>query len=132
PEWNLVAFEEASELCAGGVVATAEDDCSDRHRRGCTGLQTSRPGYSAVRQEANSLRDLRRGGDEHLIVAQLDSEHARALRCAESARVEHSERDRHLGEDVTRSPLADHARHAVDEPEHLEATLEDAEERPLV
>jgi hypothetical protein len=46
--------------------------------------------------------------------------------------VEDSERDRHLPEDVTRLPLADHAPHAIDEPEHLEPTLEDAEQRPRI
>jgi hypothetical protein len=51
------------------------------------------------------------------VVVQVDPEHARLLRCAEPARLEHSERDRHLPEDVTGPPLPDHALHAVDEPE---------------
>ena len=63
---------------------------------------------------------------------QLDPEHARRLRRAEPARVEHPERDRHLPEDVAGLPLADHALHAVDAPDHLEPTLEDAEQRPRV
>ena len=46
--------------------------------------------------------------------------------------MEHAEGDRHLPEDVTGPPLADHALHAVDAPEHLEPTLEDAEQRPSV
>jgi hypothetical protein len=46
--------------------------------------------------------------------------------------VEHSERDRHLPEDITGLPLADHALHAVDEPKHLEPSLQDAEERPRI
>ena len=44
----------------------------------------------------------------------------------------HPERDRHLPEDVTGPPLADHALDAVDEPDHLDPTLEHAEQRPLV
>ena len=46
--------------------------------------------------------------------------------------MEHSERDRHLPEDVTGLPLADHALDAVDDPEHLEPALEDAEQRARV
>lgn len=71
-------------------------------------------------------------GATRSITMQLDPEHARRLRCAEPAGVEHSERDRHLPEDVTGPPLADHALHAVDAPDHLDPTLEDAEQRPLV
>ena len=44
----------------------------------------------------------------------------------------HSERDRHLPEDVTRLPLADHAFHAVDTPQHLDPTRQDAEQRPSI
>ncbi len=47
-------------------------------------------------------------------------------------RVEHSERDRHLPEDVTGTPLADHALHAIDKPVHLDPTLEDAEQCPRI
>ena len=67
-----------------------------------------------------------------MVVVQLDPEYARRLRGAEPAGVEHSERDRHLPEDVAGPPLADHALDSVDDPEHLEPTLEDAEQRPRV
>ena len=93
----------------------AEDDRPERGRCGRTGLQASWPPEPVVRQEAHPLPDLRRGGGERLVVVQLDPEHARRLRCAEPAGVEHSERDRHLPEDVTGLPLADHALHAVDD-----------------
>src|SRR5439155_17818838 len=66
------------------------------------------------------------------VVVQIDAEHARRLRCAEPARMEHSKRDRHLPEDVTGPPLADHAVDAVDESVHLDPTLEDAEQCPRV
>ncbi len=46
--------------------------------------------------------------------------------------MEHSERDRHLPEDITGLALADDALHAVDTPDHLEPTLEDAEQRSRV
>ena len=44
----------------------------------------------------------------------------------------HSERDRDLSEDVTGLPFADDALHAVDEPDRLDPTLQQAEQRPLV
>ena len=46
--------------------------------------------------------------------------------------MEHSERDGHLPEHVTGLPLADHALHAVDAPNHLEPTLEHAKQPPCV
>ena len=93
----------------------AEDDRPERGGCGRTGLQAFRPSEPVGREEADPLPDLRRGGGERLVVVQLDPEHARRLRGAEPARVEHSERDRHLPEDVTRLPLADHALDAVDD-----------------
>ena len=110
----------------------AEDDRPERGRRGRTSLQTLGPHEPVVRKQAHSLRDRRRGGGELLVVVYVDPEHARRLGCAEPAGIEDSERDRHLSEDVTRLPLADHALHAVDAPDHLDPTFEQAEQRPLV
>ena len=46
--------------------------------------------------------------------------------------MEHSERDRHLPEDVTRLPLTDHTLHAVDPPQHLEPPRQNTEQRPPI
>ena len=43
--------------------------------------------------------------------------------------MKHSERDRHLPEDVARRSLPDHALDAVDASDHLDPTLEEAEQR---
>ena len=110
----------------------AEDDRPERSGCRRTGLQALRPSEPVGREEGDLLSDLRRGGGECLVVVQLEPEHARGLRGAEPAGVQHSERDRHLPEDVTRLPLADHALDAVDDPEHVEPALEDAEQRPRV
>ena len=110
----------------------AEDERPDRRRvrmHAPAGLWPPEPVH---REAAHLLGDLRRGGDERVVVVQIEPEHARRLRCAEPARVKDSERDRHLPEDVAGHPLADHAVHAVDAPEHLDPTLEQAEQRPLV
>jgi hypothetical protein len=84
------------------------------------------------RQLAHPLPDLRRRCGERVVVVQLEPKHARCLRCTEPAGVQHAERDRHLPEDVAGHPLADQALHAVGEPEHLDPTLEEAEQRPRV
>ena len=95
-EPDLVAVEEAPQLRAGGVPALAEDDRPERGRCGRAGLQAFGPAEPVLRQETHPLPDLRRGGDERVVVVQIDPEHARRLRCAEPAGVEHPERDRHL------------------------------------
>ncbi len=131
-EPDLVAVEEAPQLRTGSVPPMAEDDRPKRGRGGRTSLQTLGAPQPVVREVAHPLRDHRCGGDEGLVIVQLDPEHACRLRCAEPAGVEHPERDRHLPEDVTGPPLADHALHAVDAPDHLEPTFEHAEQRPPV
>ena len=131
-EPDLVAVEEAPQLRAGGVPPMAEDDRPERRRCGRAACRPLRPADPVARQEAHPLPDLRRDGRDGVVVVRLDPEHARRLRCAEPAGVAHPERDRHLPEDVTGLPLADHALHAVDEHDHLDPTLEHAEQRPLV
>ena len=110
----------------------AKDDRSDRGGCGRSCLQTLGSTESVQRQQAHPFRNLGRSGSERVVVLQFDPKHARRLRCAESARVEHAEGDRHLPEDVTWPPFADHTFHAVDAPEHLEPTVEDAEQCPSV
>ena len=80
-------------------------------------------------QRPYPLRDSGRDGDQRLVVVQLDPKHARRLRGPEPAGVKHPKGDRHLPEDLTGPALADHALLAVDEPEHLDATLEHSEQR---
>ncbi len=110
----------------------AEDDRPEGGRRGRVGLEASRTYQPVVREETYALRNVRRGGCELLVVVQIDPEHTRRFHCAEAAGIEHSERDRHLAENVTRLPLTDDALHPVDAPDHLDPTFEEAEERPLV
>ena len=111
-EADLVAVEEAPELRAGGV-SMAEDDRPERGRCGRTSLQALRSTEPVGRQERDPLPDARRRCGKRLKVVELDPENARGLRRAEPARVEHSERDRHLPEDVAglaRRPHSPHLR----------------------
>ncbi len=62
----------------------------------------------------------------------LDPEDTRRLGCPESGGLAHSERDRELSDDLTGQPLADHALQAVDEPDHLDPTLDHAEQCLLI
>ena len=131
-EPDLVAVEEAPQLRAGGVQRwprTIALNGAGADARACRPLAP--PSRLFARRPTRSATSGATAASG-LVVVQLDPEDARRLRCAEPAGVEHSERDRHLPEDVAGLPLADHALHAVDEPDHLDPTLEDAEQRPLV
>ena len=66
-----------------------------------------------------------------MVVGSLDPHHARMLGRAKPDREHRPERDRHLAEDVSLGPLADDPLDPVDELDHLDATLDEAEERPL-
>ena len=84
------------------------------------------------REAADLLGDLRRGGDERVVVVQIEPEDARRLRCAEPTGVKDSERDRHLPEHVAGIPLSDHAVDAVGAPVHRDPALEQSEQCALV
>ena len=110
----------------------AEDDRPERGGCGRERLQTSRPADPVARQAPHLLRDLGCFGGDRVVVVRLDPDNPRRLRCPEPGGVGHSERDRHLPEDVAGPPLADHALHAVDELDRLDPTLEHGEQRALV
>ena len=103
-----------------------------RRRSGCTGLQAPGAPETVERREAYPVPDLRCGSGERPVIVQIDPEYARRLDRSKPGRVEHSERDRHLSEDVTGDSLADHALHAVGPPQHFDATRKNAEQGPLI
>jgi hypothetical protein len=83
--------------------------------------------------QATHLRaDVRRHGNDTVVVVRLDSYDARRLCSPKPDREECSERDRHLPEDVSWLALADDALDSIDKFDRLDATIEQAEERSLV
>ena len=133
PEPDLVSVEEAPQLGAGGVPPVADHGRPVGSRLGHHALEAARAGDAVVRQDAHPLgRPPARHRRDGVVVVRLDPEEARRLSRPEPGRMGHSERHRHLPEDVAGPPFADHALFAVDELHHLDPTLEHAEERPLV
>ena len=101
-------------------------------RLGDEALKAAWAADPVARQHAHLLPDVRRDGGDCVVVARLDPEDARRLRCPEPGREGRSERDRDLPEDVTRQAFPDDALDTVDEPDRLDATLDQSEERSLV
>ena len=101
-------------------------------RLGDEALEASRAGDPVACELPHACPHIRCDGGDGVVVVRLDLEDARRLRCPQPGGVAHSERDRHLPEDVTGPPLADHALNAVDDTDHLHPTLEHAEQSPLV
>ena len=102
-EADLVAVEEAPQLPPGRVPLVG------RGRSPCTGAGTdAAPGrpwgppsrFMARRPTWTPTSGA--GGDERVVVVQIDPEHSRRLGRAEPSDVEHPERDRHLREDARR------------------------------
>ncbi len=131
-EPDLVAIEEASQLCAGGVPPVAEHDRPERDGFGHAGSQTPGPAQPVPRQSVDPPLDLRLDGGKGAVVVRLEPEDARRLRRPVPGGLGHPERDRQLADDVTGPALADQSLLAVDEPDHLDPALEDAEQhRPV-
>ena len=84
------------------------------------------------RQRAELHPDLGRRGCDRVVVLGLDAHDARRLGRAEAERERRAERDRHLADEIAHATSADDALDAVDEPDRLQAPLEDREQRPLV
>jgi hypothetical protein len=102
----------------------AEDDRPIGSRLGDEALKAAWAADPVARQEAHLLPDLRHDCGDGVVVVRLDPENARRLRCPEPGGMGQSERDRHLAEDVTGPPFADHALGAVDELDRFDPTLE--------
>jgi hypothetical protein len=58
PDADLIAVKEPPKLRGRGVLPVAEDDCPERGRCGCAGLQASGAPEPVVRQGAHPLRYL--------------------------------------------------------------------------
>jgi hypothetical protein len=110
----------------------AEDDRSERGSFGDAGPQTFGPAEPVLCEDVDPPADLRLDGDEGAVVVRLDPEDARRLRCPIPGGVGHAERDRQLPDHVTGPALADHALHAIGEPDHFDPPLEHAEQRRQV
>src|SRR5262249_54076005 len=131
-EPNLVAVEKPPQLGARGFATMAEHDRPVLGRRRRMGLETLRPTEPVARQGAHPFPNLRHGGGELRVVVKVNPENPRRLNRTEPRRVKHPERHRHLPDDLARPPLTDHTLHPVEAPQHLDSSLENTEQRPLV
>ena len=66
-----------------------------------------------------------------MVLVRVEAEDTGRLGGSEPDREDRPERDRHLAEDVSGDALADDGRNAVVDPHRMDASFEQAEERPL-
>ena len=105
-----------------------EDDRPIR-RLGDEALEASRAGDPVACELPHTCPHIRCDGGDGVVVVRLDPEDPRRLRRPEPGGLGRSKRDRDLPKDVTGPTLADHALHAVDEPDRFDPALEQPEER---
>jgi hypothetical protein len=131
-EGDLVPVEEVAQLGDGGIPAVADDDRARRRRRGGDPREAARPRHAVAREPSDLGRELWRRGHDGVVIARLEPHHAGRRRGAEADGVRHTERDRHLADDVPRMPLTEHPLDAVHDLDGLDEPVQQAEERGLV
>ena len=106
-----------------------DDDRAWRRQVGRDALQRADP---IARQRTEPHPDFGRRGRDRVVLASLDAHHARRLGSAEAHRERRPERDWHLAEEVAHTPSAEYALDPIDEPDRLDASFEDREQRALL